>query len=277
MIRAIFFLVCYVMVVHLKAQDGAQQGEAGTSIELSDGTLLFNFSSLDGASNSGDGLSAADSARIEFLLQRAQLEIDADRFGKAQKFLKKVLRLDKNNGGALRNLGDIHAFQEKYKDAVTYYLKCLPLIDSAAMTYYNLGQTYMRLERCQDALECFTILRQLDDAPENTLMSLAQANGACGNIHAALGNLSDYLHSNPTSLPELRYRAQIYMEIGFYADALKDLDLYLSAVDDAKSYYLRGLARIQGGNNLIDACEDFVRSRDLGYYEAERSLKKYCK
>ncbi len=265
------------MVVHLKAQDGAQQGEAGTSIELSDGTLLFNFSSLDGASNSGDGLSAADSARIEFLLQRAQLEIDADRFGKAQKFLKKVLRLEKHNGGALRNLGDIHAFQEKYKDGVTSYLKWLPLIDSAARTYYNLGQTYMRLERCQDALECFTILRQLDDAPEYTLMSLAQANGACGNIHAALGNLSDYLHSNPTSLPELRYRAQIYMEIGFYADALKDLDLYLSAVDDAKSYYLRGLARIHGGKNLINACEDFVRSRDLGYYEAERSLKKYCK
>ena len=275
--RGLFFVMCCLTVSLVKAQDSTKANSAGESVELSDGTLLFNFSSLDGASIENDGLSSADSARVEFLLLRAQLEINTDNFRKAQKFLKKVLRLDENNGEALRNLGDIHAFQEKYKDAVVYYLKSLPLLDSAAMAYYNLGQTYMRMERCQDALECFTILRQLDDAPKNTLMSLAQANGACGNLHAALGNLSDYLHGNPTSLPELRYRAQIYMEIGFFADALADLDLYLTAVDDAKSYYLRGLARIQGGKDLIDACEDFVRSRDLGSYEAERALKKYCK
>lgn len=277
LIRGLFFVMCCLMVSLVEAQDSTKANSAGESVELSDGTLLFNFSSLDGVSLENDGLSSADSARIEFLLLRAQLEIDTDNFRKAQKFLNKVLRLDENHGEALRNLGDIHAFQEKYKDAVAYYLKCLPLLDSAAMAYNNLGQTYMRMERCQDALECFTILRNLEDAPENTLMSLAQANGACGNLHAALGNLSDYLHLNPTSLPELRYRAQIYMEIGFFADALADLNLYLTAVDDAKSYYLRGLARIQGGKDLIDACEDFVRSRDLGNYEAERALKKYCK
>lgn len=276
LIRGLFFVMCCLVVSLVQAQDSAKVNLAGESVELSDGTLLFNFSSLDGASIENDGLSSADSARIEFLLLRAQLEIDTDNFSKAQKFLKKVLRLDENNGEALCNLGDIYAFQKKYKDAVIYYLKCLPLLDSAVMAYYNLGQTYMRMERCQDALECFTILHQLDDAPKNTLMSLAQANGACGNLHAALGNLSDYLHRNPTSLPELRYRAQIYMEVGFFADALADLDLYLTAVDDAKSYYLRGLARIQGGKDLIDACEDFVRSRDLGNFEAERALKKYC-
>lgn len=275
--RGLFFVICCLVVSLVEAQDSTKANWAGESIELSDGTLLFNFSSLDGSSDEGNRLTSSDSSRIDFLLLRAQLEIDTDKFRKAQKFLKKVLRLDKNNGEAMRNLGDIHAFQGKHKDAVAYYLKCLPLLDSAATTYYNLGQTYMRLERCQDALECFTILRQLDDAPENTLMSLAQANGACGNLHAALGNLSDYLHTHPTSLPELRYRAQIYMEIGFFADALNDLDLYLTAVDDAKSYYLRGLARIHGGKDLIDACEDFVRSRNMGNFEAERALKKYCK
>ena len=277
LLRGFFFVMCCLTVTLVKAQDSTGSNANSESIELSDGTLLFNFSSLDDASLKNDGLSSADSARIEFLLLRAQLEIDVDNFRRAQKFLKKVLRLDKHNGEALRNLGDVHAFQEKYKDAVVYYLRCLPLLDSPASAYYNLGQTYMRMERCQDALECFTILRQLDDAPENTLMSLAQANGACGNLHAALGNLSDYLHDNPTSLPELRFRAQIYMEIGFYADALVDLDLYLTAVDDAKSYYLRGLAKIHGEKDLIEACEDFVRSRDLGNYEADRALKKYCK
>ena len=130
------------MVSFVEAQDSTKANSAGESVELSDGTLLFNFSSLDGVSLENDGLSSADSARIEFLLLRAQLEIDTDNFRKAQKFLKKVLRLDEKNGEALRNLGDIHAFQEKYKDAVVYYLKCLPLLDSAAMAYYNFCLLY---------------------------------------------------------------------------------------------------------------------------------------
>ena len=47
------------------------------------------------------------------------------------------------------------------------------------------------MERCQDALECFTTLRQLEAHQKIRLMSLAQLNGACGTL--ALENLSDYL------------------------------------------------------------------------------------
>ena len=64
------------------------------------------------------------------------------------------------------------------------------------------------------------------------------------------------------------------MEIGFYADALNDLNVYLTAVDDAKSFYLRGLAKIHGKIELIEACDDFIKARSLGSYEAGTSFEK---
>ena len=277
MTRWMILLVFLCTGVTLLAQDSVANGSP-QSIELRDGTLLFDFSSLgENESSKTSELGASDSARVVFLLHRAQMEIAEDHVLKGKRFLTKALRIDKHNGAALRNLGDLYAFKGKHKKAVEYYKKSIEELDSSASAYYNLGQTYMRMERCQDALECFTTLRKLPGAPENTLMSLAQANGACGYLNAALENLNDYLEYDPTSLPELRYRAQIFMEIGFYADALNDLNVYLAAVDDAKSFYLRGLAKMYGKIELIEACDDFIKARSLGSYEAERALKQYCK
>lgn len=117
MTRWMILLVFLCPGVTLLAQDSVANGSP-QSIELRDGTLLFDFSSLgENESSTTSELGASDSARVVFLLHRAQMEIAEDHILKGKKFLTKALRIDKHNGVALRNLGDLYAFKGKHKKA----------------------------------------------------------------------------------------------------------------------------------------------------------------
>jgi Tfp pilus assembly protein PilF len=83
--------------------------------------------------------------------------IHLDKAEEAIEYFKKAVDVDPNYSDAFNNLGYAHEKSGNYETAISYYKKAIsnPLYPTADKTYINLGSSYYRLRKYDDALVAF--------------------------------------------------------------------------------------------------------------------------
>lgn len=96
----------------------------------------------------------------------------------------------------------------------------------------------------------------------------------------ALEKYNVLLSDESKIVPKAEYfinRADAYMAVSMFNNAEKDLSMALDLNPKLPEvYYKRGLARLKA-NNKFDACSDFKKAYNLGYYDAINYTMKYCR
>jgi tetratricopeptide (TPR) repeat protein len=73
-------------------------------------------------------------------------------------------------------------------------------------------------------------------------------------------------------------RADAYMAKQRYDNAIVDYSIGISMdMKNGEAYYKRGLARKAKGSNAANFCDDFIKAKELGYKEAKKAVKEFCK
>jgi len=96
----------------------------------------------------------------------------------------------------------------------------------------------------------------------------------------ALEKYNILLSEESEVVPKAEYfinRSDAYMAVSMFSNAEKDLSMALDLNPKLPEvYYKRGVARLKS-NNKFDACSDFKKAYNLGFYEAINYTMKYCR
>lgn len=160
----------------------------------------------------------------------------------ALEYYKEAAKYDSRNPKTYVNIGNLYAMMGESKVAIDNYSKALVLDTTNGIAFYNRANEKMILEDINGAIEDYNNSLKIDSSNTNTLIMLAEAKLKIGDLDGALSN----------------YNSIIKIDTTF-----------------AKAYFLRGVSQVtleEYGN----ACKDFKRAGELGYFEAYEMIKKYC-
>ena len=178
----------------------------------------------------------------ELLFDLGYLEFVNGESQLALEYYKEAARYDSRNAKTYVNIGNLYAMMGESKIAIDNYSKALVLDTTDGIALYNRANEKMILEDINGAIEDYNNSLKIDSSNTNTLIMLAEAKLKIGDLDGALSN----------------YNSIIKIDTTF-----------------AKAYFLRGVSQVtleEYGN----ACKDFKRAGELGYFEAYEMIKKYC-
>jgi len=138
--------------------------------------------------------------------------------------------------------GDLESSIEDYKKIILLHNNHPMTINTIAIVYNNIAYLLIKQENLSEAKSYIEKSLELDN--------------------------KDY-HSYDT-------RAEYNLLMGNYLDCIRDSNNALKLQENDNSYYLRALAQIKLGN-LQQACEDLIKSKELGNKNAELMIKLNCK
>ncbi|MBU2552419.1 MAG: tetratricopeptide repeat protein [Proteobacteria bacterium] len=108
----------------------------------------------------------------EMLLNQGDALIYLGRLDEAEKAFAKANKSNSRNGAALAGLGSVAYYREDYPEAIKRYQDCLSLLPAREQTFswpsvalYNLGWSYIRTGRYQEALTTFEKLKGYHPKP----------------------------------------------------------------------------------------------------------------
>jgi tetratricopeptide (TPR) repeat protein len=160
----------------------------------------------------------------------------------ALEYYKEASKYDSRNPKTYVNIGNLYAMMGESKIAIDNYSKALVLDTINGIAFYNRANEKMILNDIEGAIEDYEKSLEIDSVNISTLIMLAEAKLKVGDLDGALSN----------------YNSIIKIDTTF-----------------AKAYFLRGVSQVsieEYGN----ACKDFKRAGELGYFEAYEMIKKYC-
>ncbi len=166
--------------------------------------------------------------------------------------------------------------QEDWKGGVEEFKAVIDIDPENTKAYYNMGLGQFHLEDFAGAAKSFTYAININ--PEDTLSLLYR-----GKVYYMLNDflraMKDYeraLEINPDYAVAYYNRGTVKGQLKNYVGAINDFDKALALdPDNGDVYYNRGLANWFLGKKY-EACYDWQKSLDFGFYGAEKALKLYC-
>ncbi len=160
----------------------------------------------------------------------------------ALEYYTQSVKFNSRNPNTYVNIGNIYAVMGNSKLAIDNYSKALVLDTTDGIAYYNRANEKMLLGDFTGAVEDYENSLLIDSTNTNTLFILAEAKMKINDNKGALNNYSTIIKLDSTS---------------------------------AKAYYFRGITEIALGENN-NACLDFKKAGERGYFDAYEMIKKYC-
>ncbi|MDD5607613.1 MAG: tetratricopeptide repeat protein [Ignavibacterium sp.] len=154
----------------------------------------------------------------------------------------KAAKYDSRNPAVYVNIGNLYAIMGNSKLAIDNYSKALVLDTTDGIPYYNRANEKMILNDITGAIEDYKKSLEIDSLNANTMFILAEAQSKIGDYSGAIVSYNSILKIDSTS---------------------------------AKGFYLRGLSLLSL-NDEKNACTDFNKAGELGYFDAYEMIKKYC-
>ncbi len=192
----------------------------------------------------------------------------------ALSYSNKATTADPNYFQAYFNKGLIYNKLNDPKKALENFQKCVSLEPAYYEAYYGIAQLLIAENLHRQALE------NLDKviAIKNDYKQAYYLRGLCFAFLKHNGDaIRDYNTAQQLGLnSELLFtnRAITYGETGNFNKAISDLNAAIAInPQSAQCFYLRGIAKLQSGNN---GCNDLLQARQLGFVNAEKALSAYC-
>ncbi|HEX2907194.1 MAG TPA: tetratricopeptide repeat protein [Phototrophicaceae bacterium] len=166
-------------------------------------------------------------------------------------------------------------YSEIYRDydrALAEYNQAIEVDPDCDYAYQSRGYNYLATGKPELAVQDFKRALQLKPYNEDTRYNLATTYGKVGYYQDALANYTIVIDkvNNRRGKSALLYRAQIYIALGDYENALGDIDLHLKTAYLANNeqyyktvaYLLRGSIELNRGD-YATAIEDYQTAFDL--------------
>ncbi|MCF6365101.1 MAG: tetratricopeptide repeat protein [Bacteroidales bacterium] len=244
-------------------------------------------------------------------LDEAKYLISKEKYTEAFDITDYLLHKNKRRHKALAMRGDIFIHKGEYKNAAKEYSlaseikkKSYQYNKKAALAYftikkYNKAINYCNLAIKNNPLETDILLlktkieintKKYDEAQNtiNQFLKYYPDNAEALNLAGAiLYNKRKYIEALEkfnlclkNNTPKAEYfigRADTYMAVSMYENAVSDYSMALDLNPKLPEvYYKKGIANLKAFNNE-DACADFHKATELGYYKASDYIVKYCK
>ena len=142
--------------------------------------------------------------------------------------------------------------------------------------FFLKGRAFQELKRNTEALSNYSIALYLNPKFTNALINRALVKGALQDVEGALKDLDQALTLEPSNKAALLNRGVTYGGLNKPLLAIADFDQALKIDPSyADAYRNRGLTRHLLGDKK-GACDDWVKSNNLGIRDAAEWLAKLC-
>jgi protein O-mannosyl-transferase len=143
--------------------------------------------------------------------------------------------------------------------------------------YYNRGNEYLRLGKLNDAVGDYSFAIDLYPRYAEAFYNRGLTYYFMGNNAAAIDNLTTSIQIDGSNPDVFLNRAIAYRSIGKYDLALADFNYVISGHPGGLAYYNRGVLYYFNLGNSVQACSDWNKAVEYGYYPADELLSKFCK
>lgn len=163
----------------------------------------------------------------------------------------------------------------KYEEAIVHLDKAIVISPTYGQAYFNRGIAHTKTGNLAASINDFTSAVTLNPGYDDAYFARGNAYMKLNDLKSALSDFSTTIRFNPTHFGAFQNRAIARGNIEDYAGALNDLNTAIALNPDfAATYYLRGIALFNTG---MDGCLDLEKALSMGYRDAERAIKYYCK
>lgn len=199
-----------------------------------------------------------------------QYQLASDNFAKVIELNPNSVEANYENGLVLAQIG-------KDEDAIRFLQKAIELDPKRLGAYIELGNIYRKDGKSKEAIEQYNQAIKIDPNYEPAYLRLAIYYFNIEQHPKALQNVNHVIKKiNPKSAEAYALKGEIELGRKQYALALKDLNQAIELDPNVGSTYTyRGLAYLYSGKKKL-ACEDWSKAHELGDFECEEYLEKYC-
>jgi TPR repeat protein len=150
-------------------------------------------------------------------------------------FLKKALELYPDYFLALETLGSEYVKSAMYEDAMPILNKAIQVNPDASKSLYALGVAHLKTNRPADAVNWLQKAADKDSKSANIYMMLGLAHGNLGSLAESEGAFKKAYQLGKSDVAEVHfYLAGLYNKQQKYADAVRELELFLKESKDIK-------------------------------------------
>lgn len=145
-----------------------------------------------------------------------------------------------------------------------------------AKAHYNLGVGLFHLNHFYDALQAFNKALEFNPEDPLALQYRGRSYYMLENFSSCLADYQAVVELTPEDPVAYYNRGTALGRTKDYLGAIKDFETAIELKPDyAEAYFNCGLANYFQGR-LHEACISWNKAHDLGHFEAEKAIRKYC-
>ena len=168
-------------------------------------------------------------------------------------------------------IDDYKSAEYDYTNAIIYSKK-----PSTAL-YFKRAKCLLYLKKYNLAIIDLDSVLSIDKTADSAIFYKAEINYFIENYKNAIPDYSLFLTKHPTSTESLLKRSFCHYKNGQFQEALKDFEqLQQLKPEDGETFYYRAFTYF-ALNDSVKGCNDLNYSYIMGFGEAERAIKMYCK
>ena len=220
----------------------------------------------------------SDSLNSDLYVNRSQTYEVLGKHNLAVEDLKQAIEIDPANTIAMYNLARLQELTHSESgELVKTYDAIIENSPAFAEAYAQRGLAKLKTGNLETALHDYDSAIYYDKKDARLWLNRGIIHMRLGYYDHAINDFSKAISLKKGLEDAYLNRGNTYMKIGRFNDARKDYDVAISYYPDFDmAYYNRGIAYYNLGNKL-QACEDIKKALDLGFKQAEETLRKMCK
>jgi tetratricopeptide (TPR) repeat protein len=224
---------------------------------LERGRIYLNFDEIDSAFDDLFEAYAIDTTHLDVLGEIGNLYLSELMFEDAIDAYSAILEIDRFSDIALYNLGLAYLYHEDAFNALKNFQKAIEIAPEEVNYHLGKANAYLQMKDEKNAIESFLFAVELDENNMEAVFNLAMGYAGFDKFKEA-HDLLEQIEQTEPEYPGLYFqKANIAMEIGLFAESLKDYDLAI--IDNPQNpliFFRRGILLYEI-DELQGAIEDF--------------------
>lgn len=207
---------------------------------------------------------------------RGKIYLEMNDYVNAKSDLRNAYELNPGNSDLLFDLGYLESTIGEHQLALEYYLQSLELNRKNPAAYVNVGNLYAIMGNSHLAVDYYSRALVLDNTNSMAYFNRANEKVLIGDLPGSIEDYESSLFFDPNNLNTHFITAELKSKLNDLKGAIYHYSRIIEIDStNAKAYHLRALTEISL-NNKTNACNDFVKAGDLGYFDSYEMIKKYC-
>ena len=181
----------------------------------------------------------------------AKLCYDRHDYQNAEKLYERLLRMEKDNYTAAVRLANIKEETDP-NAALSLYQTLIERNEKPEdlpALHKHIADTYSKLDRNEEALEHYRIVRKLQSDDTDNIMRMAKLSEKIGLLHEAVSILEEAKKNNENDPQIMKYLGEVYMESGDNEKAIETLKSLQSISPDKDNIYNLAKAEHAAGHS----------------------------